>query len=66
MSRVWIDTELVQAAAGNVAGAQNRFGQTWNILGASLTRTNGMAGNPGKDQAAAKFVAAYTPAVNAV
>ncbi|MBO2447353.1 hypothetical protein J4573_09675 [Actinomadura barringtoniae] len=65
LSRVWIDTDLVQTAASNVAGAQNRFGQTWSTLAGALTPTNGMAGNPGKDAAAAKFAPAYSHAAEA-
>ncbi|TDD61545.1 hypothetical protein [Actinomadura rubrisoli] len=65
MSRVWIDTNLVHRTAQHVAAAQNRFGSTWTTLSGALAPTAGMAGNPGKDQAAAEFIAAYTPAAQA-
>lgn len=65
MTGVWIDTGLVQGTAQRVAASQNQTGTAWTNLAGSLAATNGMAGNPGKDQAAAKFVSAYTPAVQA-
>ncbi|MER6808698.1 hypothetical protein ABT299_05415 [Spirillospora sp. NPDC000708] len=65
MSRVWIDTEFVHGAAQRVAAGQNRTGGTWHNLADALSGVKGMAGNPGKDEAAAKFVSAYTPAAQA-
>ncbi|MDL4820787.1 WXG100-like domain-containing protein [Actinomadura opuntiae] len=65
MSKVLIDTALVQEAAGRVAASQNGIGVVWENLGGALATTHGMAGNPGKDRAAARFVAAYKPAVEA-
>ncbi|MEU9023329.1 hypothetical protein [Actinomadura sp. NPDC048394] len=65
MSRVWIDTVFVQGAAQHVAAAQNRTGGTWHNLADALSAVMGMAGNPGKDEAAAKFVSAYAPAAQA-
>jgi hypothetical protein len=65
MSGVHIDTELVHGCAKRVAAAQNGVGNTWQTLAGALFATAGMAGNPSKDQAAAKFEAAYMPAVHA-
>ena len=66
MSRVLIDTGLVHNSAKRVAAAQNEVGNAWTALSTGLSAAEGMAGNPGKDRAVAKFVAAYTPAVHAV
>ncbi|TDD37984.1 hypothetical protein E1287_06680 [Actinomadura sp. KC06] len=66
MTQVKIDTELVSRSAKHVAAGQNRVGNAWTTLSGELDATEGMAGNPGKDAAAARFVAAYTPAAQAV
>ncbi|TDD96810.1 hypothetical protein E1298_02185 [Actinomadura rubrisoli] len=63
MTRVRINTDLVHTAAKHVAAAQNGTGRAWTTLAGALTDSKGMAGNPVKDQAAARFVAAYDSAV---
>lgn len=60
-----IDTELVSRSAKHVAAGQNRIGNSWTALSGKLDAARGMAGNPGKDEAAAKFAATYTPAAQA-
>ncbi|MFI0444452.1 hypothetical protein [Actinomadura sp. 6N118] len=65
MTKVMVDTDLVHNAAKYVASSQNALGTTWTTLAGALVSSTGMAGNPGTDQAAAKFVSAYQPAVQA-
>ncbi|WP_157407372.1 hypothetical protein [Actinomadura atramentaria] len=66
MTRVVIDTGLVTDVAGRVAAVQNHdVSAAWTNLAHVLGGTGGMAGDPGKDKAAASFVTAYTPAVQA-
>ncbi len=66
LSQVLINTEVVHGSAKWIAVAQNDVGGAWSTLSGALAVVEGMAGNPGKDQAAARFVAAYNPAVAAV
>lgn len=65
MSKVWVNTDLVEEAAKKAAGGQNGIGRTWQTLGSALAATKGMAGNPAKDKSAAEFAPAYTRAVQA-
>jgi hypothetical protein len=66
LTKVLIDTDAVRESAKHVAAVQNGFGNAWTSLSQALTAVPGMAGAPGRDQAAAKFVAVYEPAVQAV
>jgi len=62
VSRIQVNTDLVHAQAKQVAYGQNRIGGAWRALAEGLSGTEGMAGNPGKDEAAAEFLSVYAPA----
>ncbi|REE96695.1 hypothetical protein [Thermomonospora umbrina] len=65
MTRVWVNTDLVEGVARNAAIGQNGIGATWQRLGSALAGSEGMAGNPDKDKSAAEFAPVYTRAVQA-
>ncbi|MFC4912061.1 hypothetical protein [Actinomadura gamaensis] len=65
MTKVWVDTSLMEQAALKAGAAQTEIGSLWSRLGSKLSDSKGMGGNPGIDKSAAAFVPVYDRAAAA-